>query len=363
VYGVELAVQKGDFNRNGLAALLSYTYTYGRVHFDTLANGSTVVTGINTAISQYNAYTSKCAPFQATPTVTTGVPAECLTPPVPGVPQTVALPTNGAPASPCYNADGSPNPACAVDPGTGLTSLANPYWNAPSQGLFSANDSFVPYNQLPGTGVSSVASSYIIPHVATLVLNFRHNRWAVTPAFQITAGGKYGSPVQGQGIDPASGCGELTSSITGDPRYPYGAAGGAPYDAQFCGSANGAGSIVTPDLYTNHFDNFGEFTEPTQINASMQISYDVSPKITLRLIGTNIWNTCFGGSNVPWVQSHTVGCWYTSGTYAGNFYNPGNVVQQAFRFPYVPTFSTVFQQAYGGQANPFNLFINAEIKL
>ncbi|HZZ64778.1 MAG TPA: TonB-dependent receptor, partial [Candidatus Baltobacteraceae bacterium] len=211
VYGVELAVQKGDFNRNGWAGLLSYTYTGGRVHFDTLQNGTTVLTGVNSAISQYNAYTSKCAPFQANPSNTSGVPAQCLTPPVPGVAQTVALPSNGAAAAPCYTSAGAPDATCAGG------SIANPYWNAPAQGLFNANDAFVPYNQLPGTGVSSVASSYIIPHVAALVVNYRMNKFAVTPQFQIAAGGKYGSQVQGQGIDPATCTGALTSGITGDP--------------------------------------------------------------------------------------------------------------------------------------------------
>ena len=352
VYGVELALQKGDFNRNGLAGLLSYTYTYGRVHFDTLQNGTTVVSGVNSAIAQYNAYTSTCAPFEGTPNVTTGVPAQCLTAPVPGVAQTVALPTNGSPATQCYSTAGVADAACLAG------SIANPYWNAPSQPLYSAADAFVPYNQLPGTGVSSVASSYIVPHVATLVLNYKHNRWAVTPEFQISAGGKYGSPVQGQGIDPATCAGALGSGIAGDPRYPYGAPAGAPYDAQTC-----AGNIVTPDFFSAKFDNFGQFTQPANLTANMQISYDVSPKITIQLIATNIWNTCFGGSNEPWNQSHTTGCWYTSGIYAGNFYNPGNAMQPAFAFPYTPTFSNVFQQTYGGAANPFNLFINATVKM
>jgi hypothetical protein len=353
VYGAELALQKGDFNRNGLSGLFSFTYTYGTVNFDTLANGLTVVTGINSAISQYNAYTSKCAPFEANPTVTTGVPQECLTPPAPGIAQTVATPTNGAQAAPCFTTGGAPDPTCAAG------SIANPYWNAAPQGLFSAKDNFIPYNQLPGTGVSSVASSYIIPYVGTLVLNYRHNRWAVTPMFQIAAGGRYGSPVAAQGIDPATCSGSLTSAISGDPRYPNGAPGGSPFDAQTC-----SGAIVTPNQFTGTFNNFGQFIEPTYLTASMQISYDISPKVTLQVIGTNLWNTCFGGSNAPWLTGHKTGCWYTTpAAYIGNFYNPGNSIQQAFAFPYAPAFGNVFQQAYGGQANPFNLYINAQIKL
>jgi len=52
-------------------------------------------------------------------------------------------------------------------------SIANPYWNNAPQGLFDPRASYIAYNQLPGTGLSSVSSSYIVPHVATLLLNGR----------------------------------------------------------------------------------------------------------------------------------------------------------------------------------------------
>jgi hypothetical protein len=284
--------------------------------------------------------------------VTSGVPANCLTPALPGLPSTVALPSNGLPAAPCYTTTGAPDTTCAAG------SLANPYWNSPAQGLYSANAGVIPYNQLPGTGPSSVASSYIIPYVTTLVLNYRHNKWAVTPLIQFEAGGKYGSPVSSIGVDPASGCGVLAGSVSGDPRYPYGAPGGAPYDAQFC-----TGAITTPDPFTHNFDNFGQFTEPSDLNIGMQLSYDVSPKITLQVVGTNLFNQCFGGSHVPWAQGPKLGCWYTTpGAYVGNFYNPGNALQPAFAFPYGPSLTTVFQQTYGGSTSPANVYFNAIVK-
>jgi hypothetical protein len=353
VFGTELAVQKGDFNRNGLSALFSFTYTYGRVKFSPLPNGTTAVTPVNTAIVQYNAYTSKCAAFQGTPTVTSGVPAYCLTQALPGTAPTVALPTNGSAAAPCYTTSGAPDPACTAG------SLANPYWNAPPQGLYNANDYVIPYNQLPGTGINSVASSYIVPYVATLVLNYRRNKLAVTPLFQFEAGGRYGSPVSNQGVDPATGCGVLSGSVTGDPRYPYGAPAGAPYDAQFC-----TGALAIPDQFSHTFDNFGQFVEPSEITAGMQLSYDISPKVTIQVVGTNLWNTCFGGSRVPWATNSKTGCWYTqSGGVIGNFYNPGNTLQPAYAFPYAPSFTTVFQQTYGAQTSPPNVYVNAIIKL
>ena len=61
IRGIELAVRKGDFSRNGLAAQLAYTYTYSTVRYQKLSNGTTPITPINTDIKTYNAYTSFCA--------------------------------------------------------------------------------------------------------------------------------------------------------------------------------------------------------------------------------------------------------------------------------------------------------------
>ena len=317
VQGVELAIRKGNFNQNGLAGMLSYTYTHGTVKFDTLPSGTTVVDGINQAITAYNAF------------------------------------TQGGGGSPCYTTAGAADPSCLAG------SIANPYFNDKPHALFNANDEFVVYNQVPGNGPSAVASSYIIPHVASLVLNYKRNKWSFTPMLQMSAGGQYGSPVQGAGIDPTSCAGILPGSTTNDPRYPFGAAGGSPYDASTC-----AGSIVTPDLVTNQFDNFGAFREPTQIVGNMQITYQASPRVTLQLLGVNIYNNCFGGTKQVWITDKKTGCWYTAGgQYTGNFFNPGDTIQPFTAFPYQPTFGNVFQQAYGGEANPFQLFFSATVKL
>ena len=57
-YGVSFQVQKGDPSKNGFSGLLSYTYTNAFFKFNTLANGTTVADGLNTAVDQYNALTS-----------------------------------------------------------------------------------------------------------------------------------------------------------------------------------------------------------------------------------------------------------------------------------------------------------------
>jgi outer membrane receptor protein involved in Fe transport len=339
VYGLEFEARKGDFTRNGLAAQFSYTYTNGRMHFNKLPNGLTVVDAVNNSIATYNSYTSFCASHATAKNCT----------------DRLGNPT-GVTAAPCYNSDGSPNAGCTAG------SIANPYWNAPPQPLFNPNDDFVVYNQLPGAGAASVASSYIIPHVATLIVNYKRDRWAITPSFQLAAGGQYGSPVNGVGIDPASGCSPLASGAgtAGDPRYPYGAAGGSAYDASTC-----PGGIVAPNRFTGRFDNFGAFREPTQLVGNLQISYQASKNVTLRLTGTNLINSCFGGSKEPWNVGGPLGCWYT-GSFpgdVGNFYNPGDRIQPSVQAPYGPSIAQVFQQTYGGQQNPINIFLTATLKL
>ncbi|MEO6991170.1 MAG: TonB-dependent receptor, partial [Candidatus Baltobacteraceae bacterium] len=347
--GVEFQLNKGDFSRNGFAGQLSYTYTYATVKFSNLPTGGTVLDGVNQSIQNYNGFTSYCASHSTD--------KRCG--------------SNSGNASPCYAA-GAPDPTCTpvVVPPSSSTSgtsttfqpVANPYWNAPIQSLYDPGASYIAYNQLPGTGLSSVASSYNVPHVASLLLNYRHDRFAITPALQIAAGGRYGSPVEGNGVDPSTCSATLGGAVTGDTRYPYGGAGGQAYDAQSC-----AGLITTPNFQTGHFDNFGEFIEPTSLNGSLQASYDVSNKVTLRLTAANVITSCFGGTKEPWTSvpnQSTVGCWYTSpGGYIGNVYNPGNQLQQPIKNSYVPTLGNTFQQAYGGQNNPLQLFLSAEIKL
>lgn len=346
VSGFEFQIQKGDFARDGLSGFLNYTYTHGTIKFSSLPSGVTVLDNINRSIAQYNAYTSFCANRPSDSKCSIG-----------GI---AILPTNGKTASPCYDNTGAPV-ACAS-----MGAIANPYWNGAPQPFLNAADSFVPYNRIPNAGAGSVASSYIIPHVATLVFSYKRGRFRLTPTIQAGWGGQYGSPVVGFGIDPAGGCAALAKVplvSVNDPRYPNGSAGGAPYDASTC-----AGGIITPDLTTRAFDTFGAFREPTQITAGFQVAYEATPRITLSLLGVNLYNGCFGGTKMPWLTNHRTGCWYTSGVqYTGNFYNPGDRLQPFTAQPYQPSVSTNFtdnfQNAYGTQANPFQLYISAQVKL
>jgi len=351
--GLEFLLRKGDFSRNGFAGQLAYTYTYASVKFGTLPSGGTVLDGVNQGIVNFNAYTQYCSTHpKAGPCSFNGVPGTI----------TNAL-GNTVPAAPCYGSANSSAPYAPIACNK-PNAIANPYWLANPFSQYDPGASYFAYNQLPGTGLSTVSSSYVIPHVATLLLNYKHDRFAIAPALQMEAGGRYGSPVEGQGVSPAS-CGSYLAAggTFGDPRYPYGAAGGHPYNAASCG-----GFQTTPNWQTGQFDNFGAFVEPTVFSLSTQLTYEASNKVTLRLTAANLWIGCLQGGQHPWTQGLPYlaqsGCWYsTPASYIGNFYNPGDNVQTFVKNSYAPTFGNVFQSAYGGQANPFQLFLTAEMRL
>jgi hypothetical protein len=108
--------------------------------------------------------------------------------------------------------------------------------------------------------------------------------------------------------------------------------------------------------------------EPSQILLHFQLSYEASKTVTLTANLTNVVNTCFGGSNVPWKVSGA--CGYgndeagvtaaTSGPSGssitggvGNTFNPGDGIQPGMRYAYSPYW---LQQ-------PFGVYVNANVKL
>ncbi len=89
--GVEFAFTKGDFARDGFAAQLGFAYTYAKLKFSGLPNGTTVLSPINADIQTYNAYTSYCASHHSD--------SRC------------GSTTNGTPAAACYASSGTPDPS------------------------------------------------------------------------------------------------------------------------------------------------------------------------------------------------------------------------------------------------------------
>jgi hypothetical protein len=339
--GVEFELDKGDFNRDGLAARLSFTYTNSYINYQTLSNGSSIITPLNTSISTYNAYTSACAPGGAYVGKTLYGQSVCGTT------------TTGVAASPCYGASTGGNPGAAESCAT-PGAIANPYWNAPVQGLLNPNGDYATYDTFPaGTGTS--AAAYGAPYVGTLILNYKKGPVAITPVLQLFAGQKYGSPNSTEGINPELCSSTLGTSTTGDPRYPYGTAGGSAYNALGC-TVTG---FSIPDPYTKAFDGIGGFTEPAILQLNLQASLDVSKNVKLVASVTNLINTCFGGTKVGFAV--TGACSYggllgggSTGD-IGNSYNPNATIQPYTNTPYLPSF--------GGNSNPTSVYVSAQVKL
>jgi hypothetical protein len=360
VKGLEFALQKGDLNKDGFYGAVSYTYTFARLKFDTLSNGTNLNTALNNSIAQYNAYTKYCTvtnPSDARCQVNTGTKSYLagVTTRTPVDLTTGTYTTTGA--APCFTQSGAPDPSCAAG------SVANPYWNAPVQSLYDPNGEYAVYNTYSGGARGSGSNqSYVAPHVLTFISNYKKGRFNFTPTAQFQGGATYGRPLQVVGIDPAKACGVINpatpAATTGsDPRYP-GPQAGTPYDASLCTSA-----IAIPNPFVGHFDNYGQYTEPNKLGVNLSMSYDISKQATFRLDFVNVLTSCWGGSNVPWRVGGKAGCDYGGGQFVSNFYNPGDTIQNGFQYPYSPNFGNVFQSTTGGQANPFQAYATLNIKL
>ena len=111
---------------------------------------------------------------------------------------------------------------------------------------------------------------------------------------------------------------------------------------------------------------------------NLQISYDVSPRVSL--VGTlaNIFNTCWGGTKEPWPFTDGNVCSYAANGYqqgyageiepVGNMYNPagyrGSVVQPFAKYPYGAQFGPSSpNNATGAIKNPIQFYVTAKIKL
>jgi len=330
--GFEFAFTKGDFGSDGFAGQLGFAYTNAFIKFDTLPNGSTILSPINADIQQYNGFTSYCASHTTDP--------RC------GI--------NSANAAPCY-LSGAPT-ACST-----AGAVANPYWNAPVQPLLNPNANYLPYSTIPG-GIGTGVNAYNYPYVATLILQYKHKRLAVTPSLQFVAGNRYGAPETTPGVDPTS-CAALTGTAPDPARYPYGSAGGSGYDATTC-----TNTIVIPDPYTKQFDALGAFREPAQLLGHLRISYDINPRMTATVTLANLLSTCFGGQKTAFTYywSKNV-CSYgpvDNGLVnpVGNDYNPGENIQTNLQYPYEPVFAT-YNDLTTSTLNPFSVYFDLKIRI
>ena len=229
--------------------------------------------------------------------------------------------TTGVAAAPCYTTGGAPVTTCTA------ADVANPYWNDP-QPLIDPSTAFPTYSTFPG-GIGSSAFAFGAPYVGTLLLNYKHDKFSITPSFQFIAGAKYGYPQSTPGIDPVTCTGVLPIAAGN---------GGSRYNSNTCAELG-----AVPDTYTGTFDGLGAFTQPANFIMSLQAGYDLSPRVTLTGALTNIVNTCWGGTPEPWTYGDHNVCGYglvAAGSVqpVGNIYNPagypGSIEQPFRKYPY-----------------------------
>ncbi len=316
--GVELEVTKGDFKRDGFSGLLSYTYLDSKERWANFqGTDRNPVDLYNDGIVQYNALTKA------------GGGARCY--------------TDGGNAT--------PDPAC------GSLSIRNPYYGNALQPVFDKN----------GWYQTGLDFPYLSPHVFSLVANYRHQRFAVTPALSLSAGTWYGNPNDVIGVDPRTCTNDQSSR---------GIANADPLQADYtsCGSAaTPSGSLYVPNPETGHFDGFGAFKQPWQLNGGLQLGYDVTPKSHVNLTVTNLINACFGGSSTRWSRAYppsSTVCGYQSNVfYVNNFYNgssPNDVAANGVRLnpyfahSYVPSYADVSAFNY---ANPMSVYLQVTFEL
>ncbi len=333
--GLEFMLNLGNFNANGWAGQLAYTYTKSTIKYSTLPNGGTVLDSDNQDIQNYNTFTSACngVAGSTNPLSLCGVNG------------------GGAHSFPCFDTAGVGQTVCTA------ADNANPYYNLPAQPTINPGQSFAPYDIVPA-GVQLSSQGYVTPNAATAVVQWKHDKWSFIPAFQFHSGQVYGSPETMNGFNPMTCGAPLASAVAGDPRYPAGGSG-APADATTC-----TGAIVIPNTFTGKFDSIGAFTQPSQFAGFMTIAYDATPRVSYNVGLTNIFNTCFGGSVEPWTNGDHHTCAYgdRQGNVppVGNFYNPDSTIQAWAKYPY-QQFATT--NGLIGYTTPFGVSFGVNVKL
>jgi hypothetical protein len=338
-YGVEAAFSKGDFNRNGLSGQLSLTYTDAKVQYQSKYYGANQIAAANSAIAQFNTL------------------------------------TKAGGGSPCYgdaqSAAGQGNP----DPCTDAHAVTNPYYNMNLQPALDVSGWYAP--GLTGLSPTNNPNTnyFDSPWVSALILNYRHDKFAITPSLQFSSGSSYGGPMDVAGLDPracASNSADSGITVVSPQTNPQQcdylsltAANASPNAA--------AGQLFIPNPQTGSFAKPGEFRSPSLLLLNLQMSYDISPRIKALVTLADVYHTCFGGSKEPWTAEYSPGasvCGYLpNAVYASNFYNGTGYGDTAangvapFRWQtqsYVPS---LLGSVGSSVPIPFNAYFQLQIKL
>jgi hypothetical protein len=332
VDGVELEFAKGDFDKDGLSFILSYTYTNSAEKWNNFPGSSiNPIDPYNQDIANYNGLTRTGGGVQ------------------------------------CYENDRQgnlfPDPACKqLSPGYNPP-IWNPYYGAKAQPLIDRNGWYPVGLDFP----------YLSPNVVSAIVNYKRGKFAITPALTFNEGQPYGSPSGVVGLDPRTCTGNSSAMLGGIAQKN-------PLQADYttCSLAdtqNGTspGTLFIPDPATGVFDTFGAFRQPSQLNLSMSLSYEVNPRVRASVVLTNLANACFGGTKAPWTQTYppnSFSCGYIPNAYyVANFYNGlspndraanGVPLNPNFVQPYIPAYADTNALVLPG---PFNAYFQVNFKL
>jgi hypothetical protein len=328
VDGIETEFTKGDFSKNGLSFLISYTYTNSAERWNNYPG---------TSINPIDPYNQDIANFNGL--------------------------TRAGGGSQCYenyNGNVYPDPNCTQLKPKYNPPIWNPYYAMSPQPLLDRN----------GWYPVGLDYAYLSPNVASAIVNYKHNRFTITPAVTFNEGELYGNPADVLGIDPRT-CVANSAHIPTTPN---------PLRADYtsCGLAatqNGTypGELFIPNPQTGVFDSFGMFRQPSQLNFSLQVGYQLSPRVKVNALLANLVNACFGGSSEPWTKQfppNSYTCGYADNFYyVSNFYNgssPNDI--KANGVPLNPAFSQSYTPAYADTnaftlPNPFNAYLQFNITL
>jgi hypothetical protein len=248
--------------------------------------------------------------------------------------------------------------------------------------LLDPNGWYNPYSTAIAPNLNGGVSSYISPIVASAIINYRHQKLAITPSLQFQTGGFYGSPLDINGYDPRA-C-EFNSADAAAPGGSITAVSPKTNKLQcntlsvYAPGLGQFGYFYIPNPQVGHFSGIASYENPSELVGNLQVSYDLSPKIKLLATGTNIFHTCFGGQALPWTAANPPGpntCGYApaggvlnSTVYPGNFYNGTSINDRAankattpFTQSYAPTLGN--NGGIGGALPPFNVYLNAQIRI
>jgi hypothetical protein len=283
--------------------------------------------------------------------------------------------TKGGGGSQCYVEDVLGN-----TPGTGVScsdphAVLNPYYNMAEQSLLDPNGWYAPGNTGLSPSNNTWTSYFDSPWVAALVLNYRKDKLAITPSLQFMQGSSYGGPMDVVGYDPRA-----CASNSADSGITAVSPNTNPIQCDYLSSQSNnlspnaaAGQLFIPNPQTGSFAKPGQFRDPNLALLNVQLSYDISPRVTAQLTLANLYHSCFGGSKEPWTSAYAPGqviCGYEpSSEYISNYYNGTSATDSAANGGFTPYKweQQSYLPNYGSISSsvpiPFTAYFQLQVKL